>query len=45
MDHGQPPGPQPAHIHVRPFDDTRNGQIPGTEEHYYYDKSLRFSQW
>ncbi|MEU6838596.1 putative T7SS-secreted protein [Streptomyces rubiginosohelvolus] len=34
------PGHQPAHIHVRPFDDTRNGQIPGTEEHYYYDKSL-----
>lgn len=34
------PGHQPAHIHVRPFDNTRNGQIPGTEEHYYYDKSL-----
>ncbi|MFH8396196.1 hypothetical protein ACH4E9_02060 [Streptomyces anulatus] len=25
---------------MRPFDNTRNGQIPGTEEHYYYDKSL-----
>ncbi|MFE7479201.1 putative T7SS-secreted protein [Streptomyces sp. NPDC057552] len=34
------PGYQPAHIHVRPFDNTRNGHIPGTEEHYYYDKTL-----
>ncbi|WP_405473881.1 HNH/endonuclease VII fold putative polymorphic toxin [Streptomyces anulatus] len=34
------PGHQPAYIHVRPFDNTRNGQIPGTEEHYYYDRSL-----
>ncbi|MFD7687851.1 DUF6531 domain-containing protein [Streptomyces sp. NPDC059781] len=31
------PGYQPAHVHVRPFEDTRNGQIPGCEEHYYYD--------
>ncbi|MFF1410369.1 putative T7SS-secreted protein [Streptomyces sp. NPDC058289] len=31
------PGYQPAHVHVRPGEDTRNGQIPGTEEHYYYD--------
>ncbi|MFD4879554.1 putative T7SS-secreted protein [Streptomyces sp. NPDC058420] len=32
------PGHQPAHIHVRPYEDTRNGQIPGCEEHYYYDR-------
>ncbi|ORT57884.1 putative T7SS-secreted protein [Streptomyces sp. CB03238] len=32
------PGYQPSHVHVRPFEDTRNGQIPGTEEHYYYDR-------
>lgn len=32
------PGYQPAHVHVRPFDDPRNGQIPGTEPHYYYDR-------
>ncbi|MFI5685743.1 HNH/endonuclease VII fold putative polymorphic toxin [Streptomyces sp. NPDC051636] len=32
------PGYQPAHVHVRPFEDTRNGQIPGCEEHYYYDR-------
>ncbi|MGW1510514.1 putative T7SS-secreted protein [Streptomyces sp. NPDC002394] len=32
------PGYQPAHVHVRPFEDTRNGQVPGTEEHYYYDR-------
>lgn len=31
------PGYQPAHVHVRPWDDTRNGQIEGAEEHYYYD--------
>ncbi|WP_051782156.1 MULTISPECIES: putative T7SS-secreted protein [unclassified Streptomyces] len=31
------PGYQPAHVHVRPWDDTRNGQIDGAEEHYYYD--------
>ncbi|WP_327350744.1 DUF6531 domain-containing protein [Streptomyces sp. NBC_01304] len=31
------PGHQPAHIHVRPYDNTRNGQIPGCEPHYYYD--------
>lgn len=31
------PGYQPAHVHVRPFEDTRNGQVPGCEEHYYYD--------
>ncbi|MER5884152.1 putative T7SS-secreted protein [Streptomyces sp. NPDC001941] len=29
-------GYQPSHVHVRPFEDTRNGQIPGTEPHYYY---------
>lgn len=34
------PGYQGPHVHVRPFENTRNGQIPGTEEHYYYDKSL-----
>ncbi|MEV8531991.1 hypothetical protein [Streptomyces sp. NPDC051211] len=22
---------------MRPYDDTRNGQIDGAEEHYYYD--------
>lgn len=32
------PGYQPAHVHVRPFENTRNGQIPGCEEHYYYDR-------
>ncbi|WP_051722379.1 putative T7SS-secreted protein [Streptomyces albus] len=31
------PGYQPPHVHVRPFDDPRNGQLPGCEEHYYYD--------
>ncbi|MFF0214425.1 putative T7SS-secreted protein [Streptomyces vinaceus] len=31
------PGYQPSHVHVRPGDDPRNGQIPGAEEHYYYD--------
>ncbi|WP_308406449.1 DUF6531 domain-containing protein [Streptomyces sp. AC602_WCS936] len=31
------PGYQGPHVHVRPFEDTRNGQIPGCEEHYYYD--------
>jgi RHS repeat-associated protein len=34
------PGHQPAHVHVRPYDNTRNGQIPGCEEHYYYDPKL-----
>ncbi|MDT0309576.1 RHS repeat-associated core domain-containing protein [Streptomyces sp. DSM 44917] len=33
-------GDQPPHVHVRPYDDPRNGQIPGCEEHYYYDPSL-----
>ncbi|KAB1977409.1 DUF6531 domain-containing protein [Streptomyces triticiradicis] len=32
------PGHQPSHVHVRPFEDTRNGQVPGCEEHYYYDR-------
>ncbi|MFJ9577649.1 putative T7SS-secreted protein [Streptomyces sp. NPDC101191] len=32
------PGHQPSHVHVRPFDNTRNGHIPGTEKHYYYDR-------
>ncbi|MFE1228100.1 RHS repeat-associated core domain-containing protein [Streptomyces sp. NPDC058745] len=32
------PGYQPSHVHVRPIDDTRNGHIPGTEKHYYYDR-------
>jgi RHS repeat-associated protein len=32
------PGYQGPHVHVRPFEDTRNGQIPGCEEHYYYDR-------
>ncbi|CAG6397862.1 HNH/endonuclease VII fold putative polymorphic toxin [Actinacidiphila cocklensis] len=34
------PGYQRPHVHVRPFDDPRNGQLPGAEEHYYYDPSL-----
>jgi RHS repeat-associated protein len=33
-------GDQPPHVHVRPYDDPRNGQIPGCQEHYYYDPSL-----
>ncbi|MEV6249650.1 putative T7SS-secreted protein [Streptomyces sp. NPDC051742] len=33
-------GYQGPHIHVRPYEDTRNGQIPGCEEHYYYDPKL-----
>ncbi|MGP3775624.1 HNH/endonuclease VII fold putative polymorphic toxin [Streptomyces sp. SDT5-1] len=43
-------GPRPerghdhAHVHVRPIDDTRNGQIPGAEEHYYYDRSTHSSR-
>ncbi|MEV7148508.1 DUF6531 domain-containing protein [Streptomyces sp. NPDC093084] len=32
------PGYQGPHVHVRPFEDTRNGQVPGCEEHYYYDR-------
>ncbi|MFD9564163.1 putative T7SS-secreted protein [Streptomyces sp. NPDC059994] len=32
------PGYQGPHVHVRPYDDTRNGQIPGADEHYYYDR-------
>ncbi|MFF8831941.1 putative T7SS-secreted protein [Streptomyces sp. NPDC015131] len=32
------PGYQPSHVHVRPYEDTRNGQVPGAEEHYYYDR-------
>ncbi|MBT2418183.1 hypothetical protein J7F01_04795 [Streptomyces sp. ISL-22] len=31
------PGYQPAHVHVRPYENTRNGQIPGCEERYFYD--------
>ncbi|MFG3424134.1 hypothetical protein [Streptomyces californicus] len=23
---------------MRPFENTRNGQVPGCEEHYYYDR-------
>ncbi|CAG6397836.1 HNH/endonuclease VII fold putative polymorphic toxin [Streptomyces cocklensis] len=34
------PGYQRPHVHVRPFDDPWNGQLPGAEEHYYYDPSL-----
>ncbi|WP_051385779.1 DUF6531 domain-containing protein [Actinokineospora inagensis] len=33
-------GNQPPHVHVRPYDDPRGGQIPGAQEHYYYDPSL-----
>ncbi|MFJ1745714.1 putative T7SS-secreted protein [Streptomyces sp. NPDC088116] len=34
------PGHQGPHVHVRPYENTRNGQIPGAEEHYYYDPDL-----
>ncbi|MFI9100010.1 DUF6531 domain-containing protein [Streptomyces fildesensis] len=34
------PGRQEPHVHVRPADEPRNGQLPGCEEHYYYDPSL-----
>ena len=27
-------GDQAAHLNLRPFDDTRNGKVPGTKEHY-----------
>ncbi|MEU6395028.1 HNH/endonuclease VII fold putative polymorphic toxin [Streptomyces sp. NPDC046939] len=39
MGHQKPgePGYQRPHVHVRPFEDTRNGQVPGCEEHYPYD--------
>ncbi len=33
-------GDQPPHVHVRPYDKPRNGQLPGCEEHYYYDPDL-----
>ncbi|WP_223186587.1 RHS repeat-associated core domain-containing protein [Streptomyces sp. CBMA29] len=33
-------GDQPPHVHVRPIDNPRTGQVPGCEEHYYYDPSL-----
>ncbi|UXY22965.1 ricin-type beta-trefoil lectin domain protein [Streptomyces cynarae] len=33
-------GDQPPHVHVRPYDDQRNGVVPGAQEHYYYDPSL-----
>ncbi|MEV8440706.1 DUF6531 domain-containing protein [Actinosynnema sp. NPDC051121] len=33
-------GDQPPHVHVRPYDDPRNGQVPGAQEHYYYNPSL-----
>jgi YD repeat-containing protein len=32
------PGYQPPHVHVRPIKDTRNGQVPGAQEHYNYDR-------
>ncbi|WP_406474633.1 DUF6531 domain-containing protein [Streptomyces sp. NBC_01615] len=32
------PGYQGPHVHVRPIGDIRNGQVPGCEEHYYYDR-------
>jgi hypothetical protein len=31
---------QPPHVHVRPHENPRNGQLPGVEEHYYYDPAL-----
>lgn len=34
------PGHQPPHVHVRPYDNDRTGQVPGCEEHYYYDPAL-----
>lgn len=33
-------GNQPPHVHVRPYDDPRHGQIPGAQEHYYYDPNV-----
>jgi RHS repeat-associated protein len=33
-------GDQPPHVHVRPYEDPRNGQVPGAQEHYYYDPNL-----
>ncbi|HWO63660.1 MAG TPA: HNH/endonuclease VII fold putative polymorphic toxin, partial [Umezawaea sp.] len=33
-------GDQPPHVHVRPYENTRNGQVPGAQEHYYYNPSL-----
>ncbi|MFE5512101.1 HNH/endonuclease VII fold putative polymorphic toxin [Streptomyces sp. NPDC056529] len=30
-------GHQPAHVHVRPWCDIRNGQIEGAGEHYCYE--------
>ena len=30
------PGNQGAHVNVRPINDTRNGTVPGTYEHYNY---------
>ncbi|AZS72292.1 type IV secretion protein Rhs [Streptomyces lydicus] len=34
------PGHQPAHVHVRPYGEERSGQVPGCEEHYYYNPNL-----
>jgi len=33
-------GDQGPHLHVRPFDNPRSGQLPGVQEHYYYDPKL-----
>jgi len=33
-------GDQPPHVHVRPYEEQRNGIAPGAQEHYYYDPSL-----
>jgi hypothetical protein len=33
-------GDQPPHLHVRAFDESRNGYLPGTQEHYPYDPNL-----
>lgn len=37
---GDGTGDQPPHVHVRPYDNPRNGQLPGVQEHYYYDPKL-----
>ncbi|GLZ37633.1 DUF6531 domain-containing protein [Actinokineospora sp. NBRC 105648] len=41
-DFGDPTGlgNQPPHVHVRPYEDPRHGQVPGAQEHYYYDPNL-----
>jgi len=35
---GHVKGGHGPHFNVRPADDTRNGQVPGTKPHYYFEK-------